>query len=223
MQHCLSRLTVLGLLTVASSAAFAAAAPTAELKVTGQIVPAACTIKLGGSADYGNLIAAGIKADKTTPLDEKDVSLAINCDAQAKLALSVADNRTGTAPAGLGTGNTILGVSAPADTNFFGLGTSGGKSVGGYAVQLKITSVDTTTATDVLDSADQRTWAKSTNSLLDPAKTVSWAKTGTTDPLIGKDIAGTLAVQAVIDKSSNLNLKNPIKLDGSATLTVDYL
>ncbi|KVM82010.1 hypothetical protein WJ60_24885 [Burkholderia ubonensis] len=215
-------MTVLGLLAVASSTAFAAAAPTAELKVTGQIVPAACTIKLDGSADYGNQIAAHLASDKTTPLDEKDVSLAINCDADAKLALSVVDNRADTAPAGLGTGNTVLGVSAPPDANFFGLNTSGGKKVGGYAVQLKSVTVDSAT-TDVLASSDQKTWSKSANALLDPAKTVSWAASGKTDPLAGKTVAGTLAVQAVIDKGSNLDLKNPIKLDGSATLTVDYL
>ncbi|WP_157644722.1 DUF1120 domain-containing protein [Burkholderia ubonensis] len=222
MQQYFSRLTVLGLLAVASTTAFAVAAPTAELKVTGQIVPGACKINVPHGADYGNVLVAKLATDKTTPLSEQDVPFTIACDADAKLALSVVDNKTGTAPAGLGAGNTILGVSAPPDANFFGLGTSNSKNIGGYAVQLKNVTVDSA-ATDVLDSKDRTTWTKSANALLDPAKSVSWATAGTTNPLAGKAIAGTLAVQAVIDKGSDLDLTNQIMLDGSATLTVDYL
>ncbi|MBN3836265.1 DUF1120 domain-containing protein [Burkholderia sp. Ac-20344] len=224
MQYYLIRLTTLGVLTVVSQSVFASAPPTAELKVTGQIVPAACTVKLANNIDYGNIIAASLKTDKTNPLNEKDVGLTINCDANAKLALSVLDNHAGTASTGLGTDNTILGVAGLPDADFFGLNLSGGRNIGGYAVALKSVTVDSV-ATDVLGSPDKTTWTKSADGLLDPTgtKVVSWGASGTSTPLAGKAVAGTVAVQAVIDKGSNLDLNNPINLDGSATLTVSYL
>ncbi|MGY4835198.1 DUF1120 domain-containing protein [Burkholderia pyrrocinia] len=224
MQHCLSRLTVLGLLAIASSAAFADAPSSAELKVTGLIVPGACKIALPTNVDYGNILNDRLDNDKPTVLGEQDVPLTINCDADAKVALKVVDNKSATKVSGLGTGNTILGVSAPPDTNFFGLGASNNKNIGGYAVKLTGVKVGTDQA-DVLESPDEKTWTKSTNDLLssDSSKEVSWAKSGTTDPLAGKVIAGTLAVQAVIDAKSKLDTASQVKLDGSATLTVDYL
>ncbi|KVM62875.1 hypothetical protein WJ60_17435 [Burkholderia ubonensis] len=215
-------MTVLGLLAVASSTAFADAAPTAELKVTGQIVPGACKINLSHSVDYGNILNARLDNDKTTALGEQDVPLTITCDAASKLALSVVDNKTGTTPADLGKGTTVLGVSDLPDGNFFGLGASNSKNIGGYAVQLKDVTVDSK-GTDVLDSSNHTSWTKSAHALLDPAKWVSWATTGTTAPLAGTTIAGTLAVQAVIAKKTSLDTANPLKLDGSATLTVNYL
>ena len=51
----------------------------------------------------------------------------------------------------------------------------------------------------------------------------SFAAVGTTTPGAYKNVSGMLSIQAIIDKTANLDITGDLPLDGSITLEVQYL
>ncbi|KVM62876.1 hypothetical protein WJ60_17440 [Burkholderia ubonensis] len=92
------RAAVLGSGLLLSSAAFAASPPNANLVVSGQILPGACTIQAanGGTIDYGIIPATQLNRDTDTDLHRRnlDHALEIHCPAATRISLTVSDNRS---------------------------------------------------------------------------------------------------------------------------------
>jgi hypothetical protein len=52
---------------------------------------------------------------------------------------------------------------------------------------------------------------------------ITWAKSGTSEPLMGKVFSGNVEVRATVNDARQLDLSDDVSLGGSATLTVYYL
>ncbi|WP_454889492.1 DUF1120 domain-containing protein [Serratia quinivorans] len=215
-----------------ASSAFAA--DSVDLKVIGTITPVACTPTLsgGGTVDYGTIKADTLKADAYTVLPIKSLDFAITCDGNAKLALRGINGRIGSlagATEGVsGFGNIDSGVFGAGVGGNAGLGlTSDNKKIGGYAARVTTASVKADNiAVDTIyrnDPADN--WFANSSGLFmnSSNRQISWATTGTVVPVAFKTLAGTLEVQAFINKSSELDITKPIKLDGLTTIELVYL
>jgi opacity protein-like surface antigen len=216
-----------------ASSAFAA--DSVDLKVIGTITPVACipTLSGTGTVDYGTIKADTLKADAYTLLPIKSLDFAITCDGKAKLALRGINGRIGSlagATEGVsGFGNIASGVFGAASNGSAGLGlTSDNKKIGGYGARVSSAAgvkadniaVDTIYRNDPADN-----WlANSTGLFMNSTnRQISWATTGTVVPVAFKTLAGTLEVQAYINKSSELDITKPIHLDGLTTLELIYL
>lgn len=117
------------------------AGETAELKVSGKIRPAACSMALsgGGLVDYGKVYDSQLSNDRLYPtkLADKNLTLSINCDGPVKIAFSLTDNQASSTP-------QIPNMRySEANVEFlYGLGTFQGKKLGGYSVVMGSPMVD---------------------------------------------------------------------------------
>ncbi|WP_050478103.1 DUF1120 domain-containing protein [Herbaspirillum rhizosphaerae] len=218
-------ITLAALTSTLLASALTHAATTTELKVTGVIRPAACTPSFtgGGTVDYGVIPPTSLSATAPTVLAEKSVPFSVTCDAATKVAVRAIDNRSA---------SVAPGVLAAAGAGFvdnyaYGLGTVGGKKVGAYKIRMPQGSftADGTTPDLIYDLLNDNTWKRSGGGNLYSNGTgrLSFATAGTIVPSAYKTMTGTIAVQAVIDKTSNLDLTGDVPLDGSATIEVQYL
>lgn len=225
-------------MAILASGLQAASAESVDVKVIGTIVPTACTptVSGGGVIDYGNIKATTLKADAYTVLPLKTVDFSISCDAPAKVAIAAKNGRFGSL-AGASENSTTGVAPAPVTlpdmpgSGAVGLGLDGTTKIGGYSMEIK---EGTTTADGELVASLYTNGSLSAGWSQVPAgkgdvynmasqRYMSWGKTGTLDPIAFKALAGKLAVQAYINKASELDLTHAIHLDGLTTLEVFYL
>jgi type 1 fimbria pilin len=222
-----SKLFILTALAASACGSALAEAPSVTLKVTGKIKPPACTAAItgGGTYDYGNISTNALSPSDITMLEVKSDTFTVSCDAKAKVALKMADDKEGTEA--FTSGANFFGRSGLASDVYMGLGTANTKPIGAYAVRLKPDGVTADSAkVDVIASADSgNSWSKSTHGIFSTTTGArsSWAIDGTTTPLAAKVVTGTLDVQAAIEKTANLDLSSEIDLDGQATIELVYL
>lgn len=220
----------LAVLAVTASSAFAA--DSVELRVTGTISPVACTPTLGGGGtiDYGTIAANTLSRDSYTVLDEKTVDFSIACDAPAKVAVMVTSART--AAPGItefgdnGFGKVPEGVTMSGGVTYVtGLGGDG--KIGGYSLTMPAADIllDSGGADVIRKYATDTKWsAGGVGSLGSDRKLhLSWADKGTLTPKAFTTMSGKLKAQAYINKSSELDLTQPVTLDGLSTIELVYL
>lgn len=110
-----------------------------------------------------------------------------------------------------------------------GLGLdSNNKGIGGFGLRFETETITAdSNKVDSIIKDNNGKWQKSPNgSLIKGAgiqRLYSWSKTGEVDPIAFTTLVGTLNVQAYINKSSELDLTKPVKLDGLSTLELVYL
>lgn len=209
-----------------------------DVRVIGTISPTACTPTLsgGGTIDYGTIKPESLSKDDYTTLAEKTIDFAIQCDAPAKIAVKAINNRPDTVA---GTSNDGVGGSSTTPTTVFGsktisvagLGMAGDKRIGGYGVRIAGGTVQADgKAVDGIYHDSTGKWAGVGTGANSGALYVyystryqSWAEAGKVEPLAFTQLSGKLAVQAFINKQSELDLTKPITLDGSTTIELVYL
>ncbi|CAI1827601.1 DUF1120 domain-containing protein [Serratia quinivorans] len=217
-----------------ASSAFAA--DSVDLKVIGTITPVACipTLSGGGTVDYGTIKADTLKVDDYTVLPLKTLDFSITCDGRTKVALQATNGRIGSL-AGVTEGVTGAAATPVAfpdlsgSNGAVGLGLDGVAKIGGYGLVINPTSITADgIAVDAIQWSDSGStaWTKTTvgsiyNNTL--GRRLSWAATGTLIPVTFKIMAAKLDVQAYINKTSELDITKPIKLDGLTTLELVYL
>ncbi|WP_269510076.1 DUF1120 domain-containing protein [Burkholderia sp. IMCC1007] len=185
-----------------------------DVRVAGKIVPdGACnlTISNGGVYDFGTIASENLHQNKTTQFAAKWETAAVTCNAATKVALSVRDNRAGTAAGGTG------------EDFEFGLGKG---KVGYYTLTVSSAMGDGDSWLDVVSApAGSDAWAHDKAGLMtkDSARK-SFAEPGSSAPGAYKSIAIVLGATPTINKLSELDLSNGnVDLDGSATLDLTYL
>ncbi|MDU4842663.1 MAG: DUF1120 domain-containing protein [Leclercia adecarboxylata] len=218
-------------------AAQANAAEDVTLKVTGNIIPAACTPALTNSGEvaFGSIAAASIRnaaTDNTlVQLGSKDITLNVKCDATTAIGFKMIDNRASSAVALSSTAfiNSPVegGTSATQSYLGFGLGLAPNDAkVGAYTV-----IVDGTTFTadgapaSVLGSDDEgQSWRTSIAAyqLSDSSRIITAGNTGSTEPKMFSELSVPLKITAAVQTSSVLG-SDEITLDGNATLSLVYL
>lgn len=223
------------LLTVLATCSMPIQAESINVRIISTQVPVACTPMLsgGGSVDYGAIKPNTLSTDAYTVLTEKQLDFAITCNAPAKIALKAVNGRPGSlagapeGPGGFGTpGVRLLNDDAAVAG---GLGFDGTHKIGGYAVAIKPGTVqaDGVDVDSIRSSTNGAGWGPSPSGIL--GKNLwdnlmnSWSKKGTTLPIAFETLSGKLAVQAYINKTSELDLSKPVALDGLTTIELVYL
>ncbi|CAI1874702.1 P pilus assembly protein, pilin FimA [Serratia quinivorans] len=203
--------------TVATSAY---AAESAELKVTGKIVPTSCEIDLSGSGtvDYGDISARELTG-------AAPIQLTISCDSKSQVAYKISDNRANTVVP-----NLIIpldGSEGISSSYSFGLGKVGEKNLGAWNAVQSDLKVDGFAAVSMLNiGGDNFTQGSDLNHMpLVNGNEYSWYRPdlGGSSPSTGKVFSSSIQIAAALDKAISLNQANEVKLDGSATLSVRYL
>ncbi|HDT0776049.1 TPA: DUF1120 domain-containing protein [Klebsiella aerogenes] len=225
------RTILASLVPIASALSLSAhAADSFNINVTGVISPAACEANITGgeTIDYGTIHVSKLSADAVTVLPGKQTAFSITCDAPAKVGFRTVDNRAGSK---MTSGESIMLDSgiAWALSNMNGLGSDAkGNHIGGWASNLMQLNSDISASPEVLVSNDSgQTWG----AFPDPTavfffndnRIYTIREPGTTVPGAFTTLTGTLAVQAVINPASTLDLSQPVTLDGSVTVEMVYL
>ena len=209
MNRQFSRLA-LALLLASTSSTFAASRT--DLTVTGLITPTACepTLTDGGIVDYAKIPVKDLNTSGPTLLETKTLQLTVSCNGPASFAISALDNRA----------NTSHYDSAL----HYGLGKiNETEKLGGYSMELRDLVADVPVTP--LNSRDEgATWTVG-DGLFDKR---DWKGFGTRTggnwaPVALQSLAANLFVTAYIAPIDGLTLTNEVKLDGAATLQIEYL
>ena len=203
----------------ASVGAYATTNPTGNLIVKGTIIPAACSMSVsaGGVIDYGTIRANQLSQTNFNTLAERSTSLVVNCGTTpARFFLSVTDLRASSKVTG------ILGAGYTEAQNY-GLGTYGGRRTGGYSVTLRNLTSNGVALNPIVRSSKDAAWQASDGKVSQTPNQHSWRNGAVNAPASISQLTGVIAVKAVINRASDLNLTGNIALDGHATLVLDYI
>jgi len=204
-----------------------------DVRVIGTITPTACTPSItgGGTIDYGSISPKSLKKDVFNYLEVKSVDFAITCDAPAKVALQARAVKGANA---VGADGRLWSVARDIplfggvyDAHGLGL-TSDNKGIGGFGLRFETnTIIADSNKVDSIIQDGNTPWVKSPDgSLIKGAgikRLYSWSKAGEVNPVAFTTLTGTLNVQAYINKTSELDLTKPVRLDGVTTLELVYL
>lgn len=185
------------------------AASSVDLNVTGLITPSACEPSLsnGGLYDLGKIAAKNLNTDQPTQLPEHTLQLSIICDASTLLALQPRDNRLGSSEAG-----------APR----FGLGLVNGTVPLGY-MRLDLNAIVADgVGMHPIGSSGPSTWAPT--SLLSHYFLSSFALAPTLPiPAPVQQLTAGVLIRPTIAPANSLPLNEEVPIDGSVTLSMNYL
>lgn len=221
---------IAGALVLASMGSYAASA---NLTVTGTIIPEACAVTLGngGVADFGNLSSATVKSSNVSTgvnslyvAPPKSISLNVVCSAPTAIALNWTDNRASSR------------VALNADDNLrFGLGVSNGANVGTYQLGFAALQVAGAIGGTPATPAGHLTRAKNTTGAwtvptgaasvyFTPTTAVGFklASGDATPPAIAQ-VSGNVSVEAWFSKTLVDSATSAITIDGSATVALEYI
>jgi len=198
-------------------------AQAADLRVKGTIAPSSCSFTITNSViDYGTINPSSLSPTNYTKLPTKITPYAIRCGSTVKtrVGIKAVDNRASSRIPNL----MVNQFGAPyTDIYNYGLGsTARAQRIGGYVVHLR-NSVADGQAVNVLTSINNRTsWVQGGPALGQGANIAAWY-VGTNTPIQLNTLTGNLEIQAVINKTSELDMTSQITLDGQATLELRYL
>lgn len=230
---------LVGCLVLLTAHSLSVRAESVELRVTGTLIPGACTPTLSnnGVIDYGNITADKLSQDAYTVLEVKSLEFTIVCTAPAKVAIKATNIRPGSV-AGADENGVSMAARSPValfDGAFqavVGLGFDAGVPIGGYALRAVSGSfsADGNSVVNIWQNSDNDSdnWdvASTTNTLYTPNavfRYISWAAPGTELPLAFTVLNGQLEVQAYLNKASALDLSDAVRLDGASTIEIIYL
>ncbi|MCF5721101.1 DUF1120 domain-containing protein [Pseudomonas syringae] len=201
----------------------AVSANAADLRVKGYIVPASCSFTITNSViDYGRIDPNTLSPTTSTRLAAKSTPYTIKCGthAKAKVGIKAIDNRAATRVPSLV--HSHWGGNYT-DTYNYGLGaTASGQKIGGYTIHLRNSVADSRAVGVITSSNNGGSWHAGGQALGHANNIASW-HTGNALPVALNVLSGTMEVQAIINKTSELSLSSQINLDGQATLELRYL
>lgn len=247
-----SAAAVCAVLSVASFGVQAADSTDTELTIIGEYNPGACTPVLtgGGVIDYGKhhisfLNPTGV-SNKLVQLGRKNSTLTITCTAPTLIAITSKDNRLSSVVPVNNTNyidkayDTLIVMNST--RNGYGLGTApNGQKIGVASIGVDRTSggVGAADSTGEIPvdlimtdhwSAATPVWKASSNgafcgltSCTGYERGYSVAKTGELTPVAITAVNFPLLIDAAVQDNTVLGSAETIKLDGSVTISVQYL
>lgn len=223
----IKKLTALSLLASASGVALAEG-PTAELKVTGRILPPGCTIATaaGGVVDYGTIARGSLSLTADTPLARKNLvdGITVTCDSPTAIGLTFINNRTSSDGGNTAATPTAEGAHSAGAGTGAGLGfDASGNKIGGYAASIGHPRVDGANRHFAAreNGFMKNYWGAVTRGAAGPNSYAFVDDNG--NAAIGQVFVATYSVAASIAPTSTLDMSKEILLDGSMTVQVDYL
>ncbi|MBV7544865.1 DUF1120 domain-containing protein [Pseudomonas sp. PDM26] len=216
MKRILTALTAALLMSTTTGAL--AASPNALL-VKGTITPVACTpiFSNNGLVDYGKISRQDLNVDKRTQLHDQFLDLNISCNAAARFALIMRDNREGSA---IVNSEIYYGLNFDRSDNRIGL----------FSLHFDParTVVDAWPEVYRTDSTTGgRAWSTSRSSPI-PIGAQSYlgftnVAGSTAGPVAIQNLSSRATLVTIIAPTSTLDLSDDATLDGSATLELIYL
>ena len=211
---------VLGSL-IATASAMSFAAPTAELRVIGTIIPGACTPTFGGTGtvDFGNIASTSLNTAAQTVLASKSTTLTVACDAPTKFSIESTDNRS----------TSVVADAKPSATldesHHYGLGNGPAGAAGNFILKTSNEVGDGAAITRLVSSNSSATWDLDTGEkAVKPSAVhrIAFAPSGVLVPAPFSSVTMNVEVIPAFVKSEDLDLSQEILLDGSTTFTVHY-
>lgn len=205
---------------LAVAAPVAMAQSTADIAISGTLVPGACTITLGngGVADIGQIPTSALSSSGPTLRPRVTVPTHVVCTGPTVIALTATDNRAAT-----------LGPDFGATPMAYGMGlTTAGKPIGGFHLVMANPMVDGAPSS-VVESYDLVTWIPLTPSAYwrknNDVTTARYRAFGVPSarPVAVTTASFDLQVEPGIDTLPALALTTDAPVDGSATLEIIYL
>ena len=205
-----------------AASANALAATTADLKVTGKVVPASCDVTIGTGAplDLGDILISALNPDpdKPTALNVPTVPYNITCTGPVAISTSWVDNQEadGTYPAA---GNNLFSLgkdAADAPIGHLWIQHGGGASVA-------VTGNGTETHANVITSADGITWVDSSYGQASKTQMNSFAPAGATTPAAYTTYSGNFTLKPTIAPVNDLDLSTSLNINANATMELSYL
>ncbi|NWC94510.1 MULTISPECIES: DUF1120 domain-containing protein [unclassified Pseudomonas] len=203
----MNRLVPAVLASVLTSSVWAAS--TTDLSVRGRITPSSCnpTLSGGGAVDLGKISAAELRPDQHTALPSHTLSLSVRCEGSTFFAMSMIDNRSGTASV----------------DSLHGLGmTSTNQKVGSVAFGLYNPVADTAPVRAIFSTNGGGSWVPASY-VGHAALTSVAAMDGANTPIALKALDADLSVASNIAPADGLTLIDQESIDGHVTLQLKYL
>ncbi|MBV4498473.1 DUF1120 domain-containing protein [Pseudomonas sp. SWRI12] len=215
---------IFGLAAVSVLALACANVQAADLQVTGSIVPGSCSLNIPTLAvDFGRITPTELSPIDYTRLGARNTAFNITCDGPTLVGLTASDNR---AASRKHEAMEIVDLELAAPLNSFGLGTNAnGDKIGAYALFIRNSSMDGgTSSRTILSGNDGASWFGAKDFMRSlPQYTLSWAATGDTGPYMLTTLSGELEIEAVINNTTELAVRDDVQIDGSATLELKYI
>ena len=214
-----------GLFALGASAAFAQKTlQTADMSVTGTIVPAACSANFeGGSVvDFGTIRLIDLPANAYHPLGSKNTELNVVCSSLKRVKFYLTDQQA-TSRISDATMRTLLGASF--ENNVLGLGTAtvSGKPVnlGGFVILPLAPDVNGTVRNMAYSRNNGGSW---TNLLTYPLRSdgEQYSAANSATPVTGTSFRFPLRITAALNYGSNLQVAEDTPLNGQALFTIIY-
>lgn len=225
-------------LALSTSSAFA---ESIDLKVTGKIIPPACTTAFasgGGTVDFGNILTSTLNPSKATALAEiKSVPVTITCDEATRVGVTFTDQRADSRP------TEDLGVYTDPNMSlgkdgYFGLGFTAADSttkIGAYTLAIGKTGATNADGKSLYAASSfdgGSTWSALYRDMRLPIYTSKAEVVGfsDSDDTIGSGLVSAekllnfnVDVSVIINSLSELQVKDEIVLDGLTSIDVVYL
>ncbi|MCS2155560.1 DUF1120 domain-containing protein [Scandinavium sp. H11S7] len=221
----MKKLLLVALIAAATSSAMAA--PTTTLQVKGTLIMSACVPNLsnGGVVDYGNIGIGGLSATDTNQIGTKDITLTITCDAPAKVAFTMMDDRSDSLHAlEVETADGTSSTSASAVSKEFGLGkTANNVNIGAYNVRV-LDAITDGTSNAYISKSTGGAWAVGSGFQSSTGDAMTTAALGATvTPVAFTTGVFPMQISAAIQGADVLAISDDTILDGQATISLVYL
>ena len=214
-----------GLFSLGTSAAFAQQAPqSADMTVTGTIVPAACSVDFegGGVFDFGRARLIDLPANAHYRMGTKTMSLNVTCASKKRVMVRVLDMQPDSRIVGAEM-RTATGASV--DGQIFGLGMatvgSGSTSLGSYSLTVSAPKIDGASSALVYTIDNGASWRASLGLMSYNDGAFVTGATGTT-PITGTRFVFPVTVQVALNYGSRLQVAQDTPFNGQTTIAINY-
>lgn len=198
---------------LATSTAVQAAAPTADLKVIGEITPPTCNVAApeNGVYDFGKIPSNLIQATTITPLQAETKTWSVSCDAETYLTFSVVDNRADSASVDSTTTYGLGNVNGIGKIGFY-TAAMGNAKVDGVPSRLFTAASGATSVTPAIAVSI----TKGTN--------MGWASSSANSLQSGKVFVSNISVTPVLATTATMGgpITDIVNLDGLMTMNFSY-
>ncbi|WP_417695314.1 DUF1120 domain-containing protein [Pseudomonas sp.] len=197
-------------------------AQAADLQVTGSIAPGSCSLNIPTLAvDYGRINVKDLSPVDYTKLNKLTTAFNITCDGPTLVGLTAIDNRADSRK------HEAMEVIDPAlafPVNSFGLGANAnGDKIGAYSLHVRNYSVDGGTDFRTILTGGSH-WFGAKDFLRSISQyTLSWSPADANSPHLLTTVTGELEIEAAINNTTELVVRDELQIDGSATLELNYI
>lgn len=198
-------------------------AQAADLQVTGSIVPGSCSLNIPTlSVDYGRIAVTDLSPVDYTKLNKLNTAFNITCDGPTLVGLTASDNR---AASKKHEAMAVIDPSLAYPINSFGLGANAdGDKIGAYSLHVRNYSVDGGTDFRTILHGSNPGWIGASDFLRSvPVYTLTWSPSNANSPHLLTSVSGELVIEAAINNTTELVVRDELQIDGSATLELNYI